>query len=221
MGAWAKRRAVLALPTLALALALAAEPVERFEAQGGWEDASTRDGVTVDRRAIAGTPYFEYRASTLVDVPADALCEHVFTWGTLSRDHAGMKLRRLVRDSGDERVTYDQIEQPIVANRDFGMTVRRFRDAAGVCRIRFFQNNAEAPPSPPGFVRMTKLWGSWAFEPDGEKTKVTYTMFADPAGAIPPFLVHGSQRTLTKENMLKGIRLTREALRRAADAGAP
>jgi hypothetical protein len=53
---------------------------------------------------------------------------------------------------------------------------------------------------------MDRMWGSWRFERlEAGRTRVTYTLFADPAGAIPPFLVHGSQRSAARESIETGI----------------
>jgi hypothetical protein len=206
MGRRAKNRFVLSLVLLA---ALATEPTEAFERNTRWDEVNTADGVKLFRREIPDSHYFEYRATSTTDVSLEALCHYVYEWGSKGKDHQSLKLRRLVRDGEDERVTYDHIDEPIVASRDFAMTVKRIRDN-GVCKIRFFANNSEAPASPRGFVRIEKLWGGWTFEQrkDG-KVDVTYTMFADPAGAIPPFLVHGSQATRTRATLLKGVGLAR------------
>jgi hypothetical protein len=61
-----------------------------------------------------------------------------------------------------------------------------------------FESANELGPTPKdGWVRITKLKGSWLFEPiDGGKTRLTYVVFSDPAGAIPPFLVEGNRRKL-------------------------
>jgi hypothetical protein len=207
MGGRAKSRPVL---TLVLLAALSAEPTEAFERATKWDELNTADGVKLFRREIPDSHYFEYRATSTTDVSLEALCNYVYEWGSKGKDHQSLKLRKLVRDGEDERVTYDHIDEPIVASRDFAMTVKRTREENGVCKIRFFANNAEAPASPRGFVRIEKLWGGWTFEPrkDG-KVDVTYTCFADPAGAIPPFLVHGSQAVRARATLLKGVGLAR------------
>jgi hypothetical protein len=195
--------------------ALAAEPTEALERQAPWDELNTADGVKLFRRDVAGSHYFEYRATHTTDVSVEALCTTAFEWGSKSKDHQGLKLRKLLRDGDDERVTYDHIDEPIVSSRDFAMTIKRTREDPG-CRVRFFASNSEAPSSPRGFVRIEKLWGGWTFEarPDG-KTAITYTLFADPAGAIPPFLVHGAQAARTRQSVLKAVALARAAEQRS------
>lgn len=213
--------------SLVLFAALAAEPLEAFERATPWDELDTADGVKLSRREVPGSHYFEYRATHTTEVSLEALCTHVYEWGSKGKDHQSLKLRKLVRDGEDERVTYDHIDEPIVASRDFAMTVKRLKDPDRTCRIRFFANNAEAPASPRGFVRIEKLWGGWTFAPRADgKVDVTYTMFADPAGAIPPFLVHGSQAVRTRQTLLKGVGLARAGEEKskvaaAAAAGKP
>jgi hypothetical protein len=202
--------------TALVLLALTAEPTEAFESKAAWNEMNTAEGVVLYRREIPGNMYWEYRAVGQTDVSIEALCTHVYEWGSKGKDHQSLKLRKLIRDGEDERVTYDHIDEPIVSSRDFAMTVKRIREENGVCKIRFFANNAEAPASPKNFVRIEKLWGGWTFEPrkDG-KVDVTYTCFADPAGAIPPFLVHGSQAVRARQTLLKGVALARAAEQKA------
>lgn len=205
-------------PLLLLAV-LSAEPSDPFERNTAWAELDTVDKVRLERREIPESHYFEYRATSTTEVTMDALCTHVYEWGSKGRDHQSLKLRKLVRDGEDERVTYDHIDEPIVASRDFAMTVKRIKEPSGVCKIRFFANNAEAPASPRGFVRIERLWGGWTFAPRADgKIDVTYTIFADPAGAIPPFLVHGSQAVRARQTLLKGVGLAKAGQERATIA---
>ena len=108
-----------------------------------------------------------------------------------------LKSREIVSETADERVTYDQITPPLVSNRDYVVRVKRATDDKGVCRTLFGAATDVDKPSPAGWVRIKKLYGSTVVEPlpDG-KSRVTYTVFSDPGGAIPPFMVEGSRRTL-------------------------
>ena len=105
------------------------------------------------------------------------------------------------------RVVYEQLAIPVVSNRDYAMTVARWpKLEGGKCRIRFRATNDAAPELPKGYVRMDKLWGEWFFEPqDDGKTRLTYTMFSDPAGSVPPFLVQGSLVKAVKDSVLKAL----------------
>jgi hypothetical protein len=190
------------MPSLALLL-LCADP--------SWQTVSTSEGLELDRRPVPGNPYYEYRVTTDTDVPIDVLCDGVFEWGTVSTDHDELKVRRLLEDHGDLRVTYDQISTPVpVAARDLAFAMKRDKRADGTCRVDFYTVNEKAPPLPPGWVRMVKLKGDWLFEPGPSGTHVTYHLFSDPGGALPAAFVHGSQRDAALNTVKKGIRLSRD-----------
>lgn len=91
----------------------------------------------------------------------------------------------------------------MIANRDYAMTVRKQPLDGGACRVRFKVPNEAAPARPDGFVRMENVWGGWLFEPGpGEQTRVTNFLYADPAGDVPPFLVHGGQKVSAMQSVL-------------------
>jgi hypothetical protein len=184
-------------PCLTLLALLSAEPK--------WKTESAPDGVRLESRPMPGNAFFEYRAQADADVSVDVLCDAVFEWGSVSKDHAGLKARTLLEDRGEVRVVYDQLDPPVVSCRDFAFTVARSRQADGSCRIDFFTSNERAPKSPAGWVRIEKLKGSWTFVPSPHGAHVTYQLWADPAGAIPPVFVHASQREATVETLQKGI----------------
>jgi hypothetical protein len=171
----------------------------------GWQTLSKKDGVRLDRREVKDSNFYEYRAVAETDAPVDALCDKVFEWGTTGLDHEGLKARKLLKDTPDERIVYDQVEQAVVSTRDYTMVVRRQRDGDS-CRIRFETTTDLAPKPVDGYVRIDKMHGGWDFEPKTQnKTKVTYTIYADPGGSVPAFLVNSSQRDITFDSIKKGI----------------
>ena len=125
-------------------------------------------------------------------------------------DGPAVTLNTVLQDGEDLRVVYSQITQPIVSRRDYALTVQRERLPDGTCRIRFRTTNEAAPPKPEGFVRMDKLWGEWrmAAGPEGKST-LTYTLFSDPSGSVPPFLVHGAQKNATRDALVMAVKKTK------------
>lgn len=187
-------------------LLVAAQAGTGFDSTVPWEPVSSADGLQVEQRAVADTRAREYRITATSTAPVAALCDSVFEWGTRGKDVPGLKTRKELATLPDERVVYDQFETPIVSNRDYVITVRRTRNPDGSCRVRFWVTNEKAPPTPDGYVRITRLWGGWTFTSVEGKTKLVYTQFSDPGGSLPAFVANGSQRDvamLTVRNALE------------------
>lgn len=203
---------MLVLPLVVIALGLFAVPDSVFENLDAWERVGTDGELTLSQRPIKGSALFEYRIVMTATLPVETLCSAIFEWGTKSNDGPGVKLSKLLKDGDDERLVYAQIEQPMISNRDYAMTVKKQSAGDGACRIRFKVTNQEAPPTPEGFVRMENMWGSWLFEPQaGGKTKVTHLLYADPGGSVPPFLVHGGAKSSAKKNVLLAVEKAKAA----------
>jgi hypothetical protein len=176
-----------------------------------WTHVETEKGVRLEKRAVKGSAFSEYRATMTVEVPVTDFCASVFDWGSYAA-HDEVSVRRLLGERDDERIVYDQVQQPVVSDRDYAMTQRRSA-ADGVCRIRFWATNEHAPPLPKGFVRMEKMWGAWDFEATDAGTIVTYVLFSDPAGSIPSFLVHGAQKKSVLDTMRGALERARSGKR--------
>jgi hypothetical protein len=197
----------------ALLLVLAQFATDVFDNEAKFEKIDTRGGVTTYKRAVKDSVFWEYRAVAETPLAVDDLCVALFEWGTRGGDGIGVILNKVLTDGEHERVVYTQISQPIVANRDYALTVKRERPTETTCRIRFRTTNALAPKKPDGFVRMDKLWGEWRVDPkDSGGSVVTYTLFSDPAGSVPAFLVHGPALNATRESIGMGLEKARKYL---------
>jgi hypothetical protein len=169
-------------------------PMEVFERDAPFSVLDTSKGRTLSERAVPGSPFKEYRVQGPTPYVAGPLCAFLYDWGTRAGDAPGVTHHTLLADGESERVVYQQISQPVVSKRDFAFTAVYLPAADGGCRVRFRITNALAPPKPDGFVRMDKMWGEWVVEPKPEGTQVTHTLYSDPGGSIPAFLVHGPAR---------------------------
>lgn len=164
-------------------------------AEDEWRKVETVDGITVEQRSVKGSHVLELKLSKVSTAPADRLCDEAFGPGKFDPEEPDLKSRKVLEEGADTRVTYDQISPPIVSNRDFAVRATRVRLDGGVCEMRFNAENTLAPRPPPGYVRIEMVKGYWRFEPSPEgKTKLTYVVHADPAGAIPPFMIEGTRR---------------------------
>ena len=196
-----------------LLLVLSQFNLDVFENADPFIAVEDKDGVKVSRREVKGNPYQEYRVEVATTLPVEALCFEIFEWGTKDGDGPSVVLHKVLQDGADTRVVYNQIAQPVVANRDFALTIVRERLADGNCRIRFRTTNEAAPPKPEGFVRMDKVWGEWRIDAVAAGgARLTYTLFSDPAGAIPSFLVHGSQQKSARAAAIQALAKTKHYL---------
>lgn len=198
------------MSALLLGLVLAQFATDVFDNEAAFEVLEEKDGVTVSRRAVAQSAFYEYRIAYDAPLSVAELCGGVFEWGTRVGDGPGVKLHQVLEDGADRRVVYDQISEPMVADRDYALTVTRERLVTGACRIRFRITNELAPPKPERFVRMQKLWGEWHFAPQERGARLTYTMFSDPGGSIPAFLVHGTARKITRQTAVMAVDKARQ-----------
>jgi hypothetical protein len=179
-----------------------------------FEEVENKDGVKVSKRAIKDSVFFENRIELSTPYEPTMICDAVYEWGTKKNDGPGVTLHKLLTDGENVRVVYDQITKPLVSDRDYALTIVRTHFDDGSCGIRFRVTNDAAPPKPEKFVRMDKVWGEWRFValPKGGSS-VSYTLFSDPAGAVPALFVHGAARQAAKEAALQAV----EKAKRAAE----
>lgn len=189
---------------LALVAVLSQFPID--ENAAAYEKLESADGITLLGRPVKGSPYQEYQLQTAAPYQVADLCEAIFEWGTRGSDSPGMVLSKVLVDGENQRIVYAHISQPIVANRDYVLSVKREWLSPQHCRVRFRTTTESAPPRPEGFVRMEKLWGEWNLVAKAEGgSSVSYTLFSDPGGSVPSFLVHGGQKSAAKDSVTRAM----------------
>ena len=176
-----------------------------------FETLDSAKGVTFRARTVGGSPYREYRVETKTPLAVNDLCVAIFEWATGGTDLPGVVASKVLVSAENERVIYAELSFPIVSKRDYVLSVKREWLGEGHCRIRFRTTTDSAPPVPSGFVRMDKVWGEWNLvgDPAGG-TLLTHTLFSDPAGSVPSFLVHGDQKASTRDSVNRALLKTRE-----------
>lgn len=201
------------MPAWALLLALAAEPA--------WKQVHTDDGIVVEARPVEGSPYAELRATTTVAVPAEALCAGAFGTGTRDPREPSLKSRKVLAESANERIAYDQIATPVISDRDYAVRTAREKTATG-CRVTVDVAPGHAPPKADGLVRIEKLRCVWDFTPQADgKTKLTYVAWTDPNTSLPAFLVEPSRQKMMVTWTQLVIARGREAMAPASASGPP
>jgi hypothetical protein len=130
----------------ALACLLSAAPAD-------FKKVDETDGVLIESRPVEGSPIVELRLTTTTTKSVDSLCEAVFGDGKFDPEEPDLKSRKIISESADERVTYDQISPPLVANRDYAVKAKRTQLSDTQCSMAFSAANELAPPKPEVVVK--------------------------------------------------------------------
>ena len=192
------------LAALALGLVAALGPGSA-RAEEPWQRVTVRDGVTVERRPVAGSKIDETRATVSTSLSPAQLFAVLWDRRAYKEFVPYIKYEEILSDSGSEVLVYDQVHVPLVSDRDYVVRVRSRIDAASqVHRIDFHSDDPAGPPQAPGHIRVRNIRGGWELRPTtGGGSEVTYWMHSDPGGSIPGWIVNLVQ----KKEVPKYIRL--------------
>ena len=150
-----------------------------------------KNGVTVWKVAVPNSNIVGFQAQTVINHPINRVAEALADTDNSDEwlPRIG-KITTLQRDSVANRVDLHMvIDLPFPLNdRELYITSVAKRDAKGDLWIS--NDLMKNPPKAnPDLVQITEYKGGWKLEKVGSnKTKVTLTGHADPAGAIPTFI---------------------------------
>jgi len=198
------------MPRLALAflagLLLLPCPATADEA---WKPVkTTRDGIAISRRPGRTSGFHEVRFQARHPAAPQRLAD--FVWDGFSQAHPPVQQRDFVVRQPGEIVFHDRVHAPVVSDREYTMRIVRERDG-DVLRLVFRTAPELGPPPTPGLVTLPIAQGQWEFRPDATGTAVTYTVYSEPGGGVPAFLVRGTQ----VDEALDDFRRTLDEARRA------
>jgi hypothetical protein len=156
-----------------------------------------KDGITVEKRPVEGSRYFEYRVRAHTTVAPAIAVERL--WGGIGAERSPtIKRRTVLKHDADELVVYDQIHAAVVSDRDVTIRIRKIADGRGGFNVLFDSANELGPPPAAGYVRLPVVRGDWRIEPAAEGgSNLAYRCYSEPGGAIPAFLVRGAQQDST------------------------
>ncbi len=182
------RRLVVALVAAAgLLTATAFSAVSAVE----WDRLSEKDGLLVERRVVPGSRVGEIRVTAHSPLAPAAVFETIWKYHEYLEFVPFLKRLKLLSETGDERVAYEQLALPFVRDRDYTVRFRRHVDPVAHRYEIFIESANEAGPPPDGsHVRVTNIRGGWTTEPgpDGKGSLVRYEMKSDPGGRIPAWV---------------------------------
>jgi ribosome-associated toxin RatA of RatAB toxin-antitoxin module len=181
-----------------------------------WEQLFQKLGVLVERRAApGGSSIPELRATATSPLEPSEIFNTLWRHPEYPAFIPHLKRLDLLSDTGDERITYEQIAMPLVRDRDYTVRIRRRVDPkAQRYEITFTSANEAGPPPDSRHVRVKGIHGSWTVEPgrEGKGSIVRYDVRGEPGGAIPAWLASLAQREAI-------VDLVRAVLARAQDIG--
>jgi hypothetical protein len=193
---------------LPLALCLLAS---RAKADGGWRRVDVEGGIVIEAREVAGSSLHEGRASVHADVAPAAIVAVLWRHEEQPQFMPHLKHLEVVRDAGDERVLYEQLDVPLLKDRDVVLRVHRTTEATtGTIDLTSAAISDEGPPETSRFVRVHTSAGHWHLVPAGDGTDVTYTIRSDVG--LPAWLVNRAQH----ETVPDVVHAVIERARRAA-----
>ena len=162
-----------------------------------WEKISDKDGELVERGAVPGLRVSAIRVTAHSPMAPGAVFETIWKQQEHLEFVPFLKQLRILSDTGDERVVYEQLALPFVRDRDYTVRLhKRVDPAVDRYEILIESANDAGPPPDRSHVRVTNIHGSWTVEagPDGKGSIVRYEVQSDPGGSIPAWLVDRTQR---------------------------
>ncbi len=194
------------------ALAASAQAEEPFQ-----PCANTADGITLERRAVPGSKFYEYRATAVAMATPEVVLRSIWN-GNTEQLPATVKQRTVLSTSDTTMLFYDQIKTKVVSDRDYTLRFTWQRNPqTGVIEVPFVTANELGPAPAPGHVRVPIIRGDWIITPipaaaaaeaaktasaaavSGESaaaaaTRITYLCYSEPGGSIPAFMARGAQQ---------------------------
>ena len=162
-----------------------------------WEKLSDQDGVLVERRAVPGSSIGEIRVTAHSPLAPAVVFETIWKHQEYLQFVPHLKRLKVLSDTGDERVAYEQLALPFVRDRDYTVRFRRRVDPATHRYEVFIESaNDAGPPPDDSHIRVTNIRGGWTAEPGagGKGSLVRYEMKSDPGGRIPAWIADRTMR---------------------------
>jgi hypothetical protein len=192
-----------------IAVVLAVFFVGILHAEEPWTLAKEAEGIKVFTRSVPGSAANEFRGIAEIDAPIEVIVEVFKDIPSFTQWYGFCKeIKLLKHDTENHRVMYFVLKtMGPVKDRDLVMEAfDKFDKQAGKNTIAIKALKEELVPIQDKYVRMTDLNATYSMDRiDQERTHVTYTVKADPAGYIPAFIsniIQKDQPFLT----LKGLR---------------
>jgi len=180
------------LLTAAAFVCRADDSLKSVDPGNGWKLVSKSQAVAIYSRVRAGSPLKEFRAVGEIDAATPSVLAVIDDVPNYPKFMPYAQECRVIKSQGSSSVVYQRLSPKLCGDRDYTLLISR--KSWTVANGTAFMNtwtpaNDLGPPERKGVVRIKKCDGCWLLEPAGPgKTRATYSVYADSAGAIPAFL---------------------------------
>ncbi len=159
-----------------------------------WEVYFSKDNIVAEKREVAGTGYYEHRAQTSSPLAPEVIAQIIWN-GVQSDLPKSVKKREVLSRSENEVVVYDQIQTPVVSDRDVVLRLRKRARPDGSFAVEFETVSNVGPAPNDHYVRIPIVRGAWIVERAATGgSRMTYLCYSEPGGSVPAFMVRGAQR---------------------------
>ena len=158
-----------------------------------WHQVRADASATVWTRKRAGSGIHEIRAERIIDAPALRIWQVLGDVDHYSEFMPYVVEARVVATAGNKVIEYHRIDPPMVQRRDYTVQSTLQEDhARGHYTRSWHVANHQGPAARQDSIRLHLCDGQWTVhaDADGQRAKVTYWIFTDPAGHIPTFLAN-------------------------------
>jgi hypothetical protein len=165
-----------------------------------WVQINSNPSLTVYAKDRLGTPIKELRAIGTVDAPNWVVLNVLDEVADYPDFMPYTTKAQLIERRPHGAVIYFRWDPPLIGARDVTITVTQSStkraDGKTIYQLRWEPTNSAGPAPTPGVIRIALDEGSWNLEPsaDGRKTTVTYDLFTDGGGGLPPFVINLANR---------------------------
>ena len=166
---------------------------ESTNAGDEWKLSAREKDVAIYSRLRPGSPLKEFKAVGPIDAPTHAVSAVIDDFQNYPKFMPYTTECRLIKRDGDSIVGYQRLSPKICADRDY--TLRVWKKSWPVTDGFVFTShwspaNELGPPETKGVIRVKICEGKWLLEPDGAKTRATYSIYTDTGGFIPVFIAN-------------------------------
>ncbi|MGN7726032.1 hypothetical protein ACTJIL_09480 [Luteimonas sp. 22616] len=154
-----------------------------------WRTVSTRDGLLLETRPVAGERFDELRVSTTLVASPDAVADYLFG-KYLDAENRNIRRTFIKRDPA-VTVWSDILDTPVISERCYSMRFEREALAAGGVRVAFTSLAYAGKEPMPGCIAL-RARGEWRMTPTATGTRLSYTSLTDLGGRVPALLARRS-----------------------------